>query len=98
MFFITSYIILVSSDDETNIGTTCIEVVPEKYRCEYLNCIAEKRIFDSMQYCLQLTSGQYYKLLKDGRINFETHIFVNAKYDLKLGLLISEEEFNQNII
>lgn len=75
-----------------------IEVVPEKYRCEYLECIADNRIFDSMQYCLQLTSGQYYKLLKDGRINFETHFFVNAKYDSKLGLLISEEEFNQNII
>ncbi|KXS44424.1 MAG: CRISPR-associated helicase Cas3 [Methanolobus sp. T82-4] len=76
-----------------------IEVVPEKYQNEYLSCIEENRIFDSMQYCLQLTNGQYHKLLKEGRINFDTHLFVNAKYDSKLGLLINEEEeCNQTII
>ena len=75
-----------------------IEVVPEKYQNEYLACIEENRIFDSMQYCLQLTSGQYHKLLKEGRINFATHLFVNAKYNPKFGLLIDEEECSQNII
>lgn len=75
-----------------------IEVVPELYRGEYLDCIANNKIFDSMQYCLQLTNGQYHKLLKEGRIDFEKKIFVNAKYNSELGLCIGEEEENQNII
>jgi CRISPR-associated endonuclease/helicase Cas3 len=69
-----------------------IEVVPTLYRSEYLDCIENKRIFDAMQYCLRLTNGQYHKLLNEGRIDYEKMIFVNAKYDTKLGLLISEEE------
>jgi len=75
-----------------------IEIVPEIYRSEYLDCIKNNKIFDSMQYCLQLTNGQYHKLLKEGRIDFEKMVFVNAKYDPELGLLINEEEEIQNII
>lgn len=75
-----------------------IEVVPELYRSEYLDCIENKRIFDAMQYCLRLTNGQYHKLLNEGRIDYEKAIFVNAKYDTKLGLLIDEVEERQNII
>lgn len=76
-----------------------IEVVPTLCRSEYLDCIENKRIFDAMQYCLRLTNGQYHKLLNEGRIDYEKAIFVNAKYDTKLGLLISEEEEQeQNII
>lgn len=74
-----------------------IEAVPEIYRSEYLDSIKNNKIFDSMQYCLQLTNGQYYKLLKEGRIDFEKMVFVNAKYDPELGLLINEIEEN-NII
>jgi CRISPR-associated endonuclease/helicase Cas3 len=75
-----------------------IEVVPELYRSEYLDCIENKRIFDAMRYCLRLTNGQYHKLLNEGRIDYEKAIFVNAKYDTKLGLLIDEAEERQNII
>lgn len=74
-----------------------IEAVPKVYQSEYLDCIKNNKIFDSMQYCLQLTNGQYHKLLKEGRIDFEKTNFVNAKYDPELGLLINEMEEN-NII
>lgn len=74
-----------------------IEAVPELYRSEYIDCIEKGKIFDAMQYCLQLTNGHYHKLLKEGRIDFEKKIFVNAKYDNELGLLINEEE-NKSII
>jgi CRISPR-associated endonuclease/helicase Cas3 len=75
-----------------------IEVVPALYRSEYLDCIENKRIFDAMQYCLRLTNGQYRKLLNEGRVDYEKKIFVNAKYDAKLGLLIDEVERDENII
>lgn len=75
-----------------------IEAVPEKYRQEYLDCIQNKKLFDAMQYCLQLTNGQFQKLLKEGRVDFEKKTFINAKYDPELGLLINEHEENQNII
>ena len=75
-----------------------IEAVPEKYRYEYLDCIKNKKLFDAMQYCLQLTNGQFHKLLKEGRIDYEKKTFVDAKYDSELGLLINEREENQNII
>ena len=75
-----------------------IEAVPEKYRHEYLDCIRNKKLFDAMQYCLQLTNGQFQKLLKEGRVDFEKKIFIDAKYDPELGLLINEHEENQNII
>lgn len=75
-----------------------IEAVPEKYREEYLECIRNKQLFDAMQYCLQLTNGQFQKLLKEGRVDFENKVFIDAKYDSELGLLINEHEENQNII
>ena len=75
-----------------------IEAVPELYRSEYLDCIENKRIFDAMRYCLRLTNGQYHKLLNEGRIDYEKIIFVNTKYDTKLGLLIDEVEQDEKII
>ncbi|MFU8767365.1 MAG: hypothetical protein ACNA7I_06855, partial [Candidatus Methanoperedens sp.] len=75
-----------------------IEAVPEKYRQEYFDCIRNKKLFDAMQYCLQLTNGQFQKLLKEGRVDFEKKTFIDAKYDPELGLLINEHEDNQNII
>lgn len=75
-----------------------IEVVPSLYRGEYLDCIENKKIFEAMQYCLRLTNGQYRKLLNEGRIDYEKIIFVNTKYDTKLGLLIDEVEQDENII
>ncbi len=75
-----------------------IEAVPEKYQNEYLDCIQNNKLFDAMQYCLQLTNGQFHKLLKEGRVDYEKKIFINAKYDSELGLLINEQEEHQNII
>ena len=75
-----------------------IEAIPVKYQQEYLDCIRNKKLFDAMQYCLQLTNGQFQKLLKEGRVDFEEKTFINAKYDSELGLLINEHEENQNII
>ena len=75
-----------------------IEVVPELYRTEYLDCVENKKIFDAMQYCLRLNSGQYYRLLNEDRIDYENKIFVDAKYDAELGLLIGKKEDDQNIL
>lgn len=89
-----------SSRDESDFYNlfNSIEVVPEVYRTAYLTAIDERRIFDAMQYCLQLTNGQFNKLLKNGQIDFGKKIFVNAKYDSDLGLLINEKEESTNII
>ena len=74
------------------------EVVPLKYCEEYLKKIDNKEFFEAMGYCLNITEGQYFKqtnLNNIKKIN-KKHYFIDVKYDSKLGLLLSDEELNDN--
>ena len=72
------------------------EVVPLKYREEYLEKIDNKEFFEAMGYCLNITEDQYFKQSKLNNIEkFKNkHYFISVKYDSELGLLLSDEESN----
>ena len=70
-----------------------IEVVPIKYREEYLEKIENNEYYEAMGYCLSISEGQYYKMKKLENIEeVDKHLFINVKYDSQLGLLLSDEE------
>ena len=70
-----------------------VEVIPLKYREEYLEKIDNKEYFEAMGYCLSISEGQYHKMIKLNNIEkIDNHLFINVKYDSKLGLLLSDEE------
>lgn len=70
-----------------------VEVVPIKYREEYLEKVKNKEYFEAMGYCLSITEGQFFKMKKLNNIEkINNHLFINVKYDSELGLLLSDEE------
>lgn len=70
-----------------------VEVVPLKYREDYLEKIYNKEFFEAMGYCLSISEGQYHKMNKLNNIEkIDDHLFINVKYDSKLGLFLSDEE------
>ena len=72
-----------------------IEVVPIKYREDYLERLENEEYFEAMAYCLSITEGQYHKMVKLENIEkVNNHLFINVKYDSELGLLLSDEEDN----
>ena len=71
------------------------EVVPQKFREEYLDEINNKRYYKSMGYCLSISKGQFFKLQKDNNVEFDCNsntYFIDVKYDSELGLKLSDEE------
>ena len=70
-----------------------IEVVPLKYREEYLDKLDNNEFFEAMGYCLNVTRGQFHKQKNQDNIEKvgETYV-INVKYDSELGLLLSDEE------
>ena len=71
------------------------EVVPQKFREEYLDEINNKRYYKSMSYCLSISKGQFFKLQKDNNVEFDCNsntYFIDVKYDSELGLKLSDEE------
>lgn len=70
-----------------------IEAVPEAFRTDYLKCIKAGDVYSAMQYTLPLGASQYHRLKRENRISTnEGMLFVNAKYDPKLGLLIEQRD------
>ncbi|SDA45237.1 CRISPR-associated helicase Cas3' [Methanobrevibacter millerae] len=68
------------------------EVVPLKYRDEYLGKIRDKEFYDAMDYCLSISERQYYKMKKGGEIEeVDGNYFINVEYDSELGLLLLDE-------
>lgn len=70
------------------------EVVPQKFREEYLDEINNKRYYKSMGYCLSISKGQFFKLQKDNNVEFDLNsntYFIDVKYDSELGLKLSDE-------
>ena len=71
------------------------EVVPYRFKDEYLDKISNKEYFEAMAYNLSLTVNQFKKFEKEKKVEFlEGTYFVNCPYDSELGLLISEVESN----
>jgi CRISPR-associated endonuclease/helicase Cas3 len=69
------------------------EVVPFKYKFDYLDEIDEKRYFEAMSYFLSISIGQFNKLAKENNVELdEDTYFVTAFYDKKLGLKLNAEE------
>lgn len=69
------------------------EVVPIKYRDEYLEKLDNKEFFDAMGYCLSISKGQFHKMKNENNIEeINGNYFINIKYDSELGLLLSDEE------
>ncbi len=69
------------------------EVVPFKYKLDYLDEIEEGRYFEAMSYFLSISVGQFKKLEKENNVELDGKTyFVDAKYDNKLGLMLEAEE------
>ena len=69
------------------------EVVPIKYRDEYLEKLDNKEFFDAIGYCLSISKGQFHKMKNENNIEeINGNYFINIKYDSELGLLLSDEE------
>lgn len=68
------------------------EVVPQKYKLDYLNKIGNNEFYEAMSYTLSISSNFFYNLYKNDDVEFvnDTY-FVNLEYDSKLGLLNKEE-------
>ena len=72
-----------------------VEVVPIRFCEDYLTKLENKEYFEAMGYCLSISEGQYHKMVKLNNIEkIDNHLFINVKYDSKLGLLLSDEEDN----
>lgn len=70
-----------------------IEVVPSKYREEYLDKIENDEFFEAMGYCLNVSEGQFHKQKNlDNIEKVGDTYFINVKYDSELGLILSDEE------
>ena len=69
------------------------EVVPNKYREEYLNHLENNEYYEAMGYCLSISRGQYHKMNKMNNIEeINNDLFIDVKYDSELGLILSDEE------
>lgn len=69
------------------------EVVPLKYKLNYLRELKEKRYFEAMSYILSISVGQFKKLETENNVEYDMDTyFVNMVYDEKLGLRLDREE------
>jgi CRISPR-associated endonuclease/helicase Cas3 len=69
------------------------EVVPFKYKLEYLDTIDAGKYFEAMSYFLSISVGQFKKLETENRVDFDKKTyFVDADYDDKVGLRLDTEE------
>jgi CRISPR-associated endonuclease/helicase Cas3 len=82
-----------------------IEVVPSRnIECKYREARDAKQHFEAIRYYCNLTLGQKAKLEKLERIerrsdnHGDRYWFVDAKYDVELGLLIDDKEMGVGII
>ena len=76
-----------------------VEVVPIEFMDYYMEDILEKRFYEAMKYLLPISLNQYGYLKSQGRISvIQNNVFVDAKYDKDLGLLINEGGAKKDII
>lgn len=69
------------------------EVVPFKYKFDYLDEIEEGRYYEAMSYFLSINIGQFKKLEKENNVELDGKTyFVNAPYDKRIGLSFDSDE------
>lgn len=69
------------------------EVVPFKYKLDYLDEIEEGKYYEAMSYFLSISIGQFKKLERQNNVELDGKTyFVNAEYDNRLGLMLDAEE------
>jgi len=69
------------------------EVIPFKYKLEYLDEIESGRYFEAMSYFLSINIGQFKKLEAESRVDFDNKTyFVDAEYDSRIGLMLNASE------
>lgn len=70
-----------------------IEVIPNKFLTEVKMAVEEGNFFEIMKYTLPLSKGQFYRLKIEGRVSNESeYLFIDAKYDSHLGLILSASD------
>lgn len=75
------------------------EVVPIKFQELYLELKNERKFFEATGYIVSISIGQYHRLLKEDRVSREGFdLFIDAKYDKELGLLVDKNEDEQSNI
>ena len=68
-----------------------VEVVPSRYKDEYLDMINKKHYFEAMQFFTSITFRQYVKLQHENKVEkYENTIFADVPYDMNLGLVQKE--------
>ncbi len=78
-----------------------VEVIPDKFRDDYIKRIEEKDFFGAVEFAVTITKSQYQRLKKDGQLCNESIgdanvVFILPNYDEELGLTI--EEYQTNMI
>ena len=69
-----------------------VEVIPQKFKEEYLEKIENKEFYEAMAYTLSISKRKFFGLIQNNNIEFmDDSTFVNLKYDSELGLLDEEE-------
>lgn len=69
-----------------------VEVIPQRFKLNYLEKIENKEFYEAMAYTLSISKNKFMVLNKKNNIEFvDDSIFVNLKYDSELGLLDEEE-------
>lgn len=69
------------------------EVIPYKYKLDYLKEIENKQYYEAMSYFLSISIGQFKKLENKGNIELDNKTyFVDVEYNNKLGLMLEREE------
>ena len=70
-----------------------IEVVPIRWKTEYLDDIHHENYLDALRWTLTISKSQYGRLRSANRIEkSENTLFIDVKYDDELGLILSECE------
>jgi len=71
------------------------EVVPQKFKLDYIEHIEKKEYFEAMAYTLTVSVGQFKKLENENNVESDYNtFFVDVCYDSELGLILSNEESN----
>ncbi|WP_346675224.1 CRISPR-associated helicase Cas3' [Methanobrevibacter woesei] len=69
------------------------EVIPIKFKEEYLDKLKNNEYFEAQSFCLSIRKGQFIKLMNEGNVEEEkNNYFIDVEYDEDLGLLLSNEE------
>jgi len=71
-----------------------VEVVPIRFRRDFISAIEQLRYFDAVGYILPISKGQFGYLNRKARIASERgQLFLNSEYDDSLGLILDSKSY-----